>query len=86
METDAGVNDFVENAWIGRTLVIGDTVRLSINRPCARCVMTTLPQADLPRDHGILRAAAQHNSAHVGVYAAVVRGGTIRRGDEARLD
>jgi hypothetical protein len=48
--------------------------------------MTTLPQADLPHDNGILRAAAQHNQAHVGVYAAVVHGGTIRRGDAARLD
>jgi uncharacterized protein YcbX len=86
VETDADVTDFVENAWIGRTLAIGDTVRLSITRPCSRCVMTTLPQADLPRDNGILRTVAQHNQAHVGVYAAVVRGGTIRRGDATRLD
>lgn len=86
VETDAGVNDFTENAWIGRTLAIGDAVRLSITRPCARCVMTTLPQADLPRDHGILRAAARHNLAHVGIYAAVLQGGMIRRGDEAWLD
>jgi uncharacterized protein YcbX len=86
VETDTGVRDFVENAWVGRTLAIGDTVRLSIIRPCSRCVMTTLPQADLPRDNGILRAAAQHNKAYVGVYAAVVRGGTIRRGDEARIE
>jgi uncharacterized protein len=86
VETDAGVSDFVENAWIGCTLTIGDTVRLSITRPCSRCVMTTLSQADVPRDIGILRAAAQHNQAHVGVYAAVVRGGMIRRGDAARLD
>jgi uncharacterized protein YcbX len=86
VETDAGIKDFVENAWIGRTLAIGDTVRLSITRPCSRCVMTTLPQADLPRDSGILRTVAQHNHAHVGVYAAVVRGGMIRRGDAAWLD
>jgi hypothetical protein len=30
---------------------------------------------------GILRTAAQHNQANVGVYASVRRGGTIRRGD-----
>src|SRR5712692_6912493 len=35
--------DFVENAWVGRTLAIGDSVRLSIIGPCIRCVMTTLP-------------------------------------------
>lgn len=85
VETGSGIKDFVEDAWVGRTLAIGDTVRLSITRPCFRCVMTTLPQADLPRDNGILRAVAQHNEAHVGVYAAVVQGGTIRRGDEVRL-
>ena len=72
---------FVENDWVGRTVAIGDEVRVQITGPCSRCVMTTLPQADLPKDAGILRAAAQHNQANVGVYAAVVSGGAIRRGD-----
>src|SRR5207249_1859508 len=35
---------FVENDWIGKTLAIGDEVRLRITGPCPRCVMTTLPQ------------------------------------------
>ena len=35
---------------------------------------------------GILRTAAQHNQANVGVYAAVARGGTIRRGDPVRIE
>ncbi len=39
---------------------------------CPRCVMTTLPQGDLPKDSGILRTAAQHNQASVGVYADVL--------------
>jgi uncharacterized protein YcbX len=78
--------DFVENAWTGRVLGIGDTVRLSITGPCPRCVMTTLPQGDLPRDAGILRTAAQHNRASVGVYASVLAGGKVRRGDSVRLE
>jgi len=49
-------------------------------------VMTTLAQGDLARDPGILRTAAQHNQVNVGVYAAVVRGGTIRRGDPVMLE
>jgi uncharacterized protein len=49
-------------------------------------VMTTLAQGDLPRDPGILRAAAQHNGVNVGVYASVLRGGTIVRGDPVRID
>lgn len=78
--------DFLENAWVAHTLVIGDEVRLNVTGPCPRCVMTTLPQGDLPKDPGILRTAAQHNQVNVGVYAAVIRGGTIRRGDPVRLE
>ena len=81
-----GVTGFVENAWIGHTVAIGEQVRLSITGACPRCVMTTLPQSDLPRDAGILRTAAQHNQAGVGVYAAVLQGGTVRRGDGLRVE
>ena len=77
---------FVENDWVGRTLLIGSEVRLQIVKPCGRCVMTTLPQSDLPHDPGILRTAVQHNKGHVGVYATVLRGGTVRRGDSVRLE
>ena len=86
LETANGEKDFVENAWIGQTLATGDAVRVSITGPCPRCVMTTLPQGDLPRDTGILRTAAQHNRANVGVYASVVQGGRVSRGDSIRLE
>jgi len=90
---------FVENGWIGKTLALGDSVRLRVTDPCPRCVMTTLAQEDLPPDAGILRTAARHNSvvggdgrgpdgaypAAVGVYASVVSGGTVRRGDAVRV-
>ena len=58
-----------------------EAVRLANTEPCPSCVMITLPQGDLPKDSGILRTAAQHNAVNVGVYASVVNGGTIRRGD-----
>ncbi|MFF4762634.1 MOSC domain-containing protein [Streptomyces sp. NPDC001292] len=76
---------FVENDWIGHAVAIGDQVRLQITGPCSRCVMITLPQGDLPQDAGILRTAAQHNQVNVGVYADVIAGGTIRRGDPVTL-
>lgn len=76
---------FVEDDWIGHTVAIGDRVRLRVTGPCARCVMTTLPQGDLPKDSGILRTAAQHNTVNVGVYADVIAGGAIRRGDPVTL-
>jgi uncharacterized protein len=83
--TANGETDFAENAWIGHVLAIGDDVRLNITGPCPRCVMTTLPQSDLPQDNGILRSAAQHNGANVGVYASVLQGGMVRRGDPVTL-
>lgn len=76
---------FVENDWIGHAVAIGDQVRLRVTGPCPRCVMTTLPQGDLPKDSGILRTAAQHNQVNVGVYADVIAGGIIRRGDPVTL-
>jgi uncharacterized protein YcbX len=76
---------FVEESWIGHTLAIGNEVRLKITGPCGRCVMTTLAQRDLPTDSGILRTAVRHNQANVGVYATVVRGGTIHCGDRVGL-
>ena len=82
----SGEKSFAENIWVGHTLAIGDQVRLNITGPCGRCVMTTLAQGDLPKDPGILRTAAQHNQVNVGVYAAVVRGGTIRCGDPVRIE
>ena len=81
---------FAENDWIGKSLSIGDEVLLNVLVPTPRCVMTTLPQDDLPKDAGILRTAAENNALDfgpfagqpcVGVYAEVTQGGTIRVGD-----
>jgi len=96
VEPPAGQQAFVENAWVGHTLAIGAEVRLRITDPMPRCVMTTLPQGDLPRDLGILHTVAQHNQVgipvlrgaarpSVGVCAFVLQGGTIRRGDPVRI-
>ncbi len=87
---------FVENDWVGKTLHIGDDVRLRVTDPTPRCVVPTLPQPDLPRDVAILRAIAQHNRPaiptlggvewpSVGVYASVEQGGTIHVGDRVFL-
>lgn len=80
--SDAAETRFVENDWIDRTLAIGKDLRLKVTGPCARCVMTTLPQGDLPEDSGILRTAVQYNRAAVGVYATVLAPGRVVRGDE----
>lgn len=86
VEPESGEKDFIENTWIGKKLTIGEDIILRINGPCTRCVMITLPQGDLPRDLGILRTVARYNQVNVGVYASVLHGGTIRRGDLIRLE
>lgn len=86
VEPQEPTKGFVENSWIGQTVAIGENVRLAITGPCARCVMTTLPQGNLPKDPGILRTALQQNRGNVGVYASVLQGGTIRPGDRIRVE
>jgi uncharacterized protein len=86
VETSRGEKGFVENDWVGHTLTIGEEVRLSVTGPCLRCVMVNLSQGGLTNDPGILRTAVRHNEGGAGVYAAVLRGGTIRRGDPVELD
>jgi uncharacterized protein YcbX len=85
---------FIENSWAGRTLAIGDEVVLRATLPTPRCVVTTLPQGDLPQDPGILRTVAHQNrldlgefgrSACLGVYADVVKPGVVRCGDALRI-
>jgi uncharacterized protein YcbX len=81
LESTSGENDFIENLWVGKKLMIGEEILLSVTGPCTRCVMTTLPQGDLPQDLGVLRTVAKYNQVHAGVYASVHRGGIIHRGD-----
>ncbi len=88
-----GVSGFVENAWSGKTLTIGDAV-IPVGDPAPRCVMTTVAQDGLPREPGVLQAIAEHNRlsnelgtfACLGVYATVAQPGTIRVGDEITID
>jgi MOSC domain-containing protein len=83
--TDDG---FVENAWTGRVLDVGNDARLAIAMPDPRCVMTILAQPDLPRDPAILKTIAKHNRLDIadgapypcaGVYALPRSPGTIRK-------
>lgn len=84
------VDAFAENDWAGMTVNLGDQVRASVLMPTMRCIMTTLPQADLPRDNETLRTVSRHNRIDipglgewscVGAYANVVKSGHIATGE-----
>jgi len=87
---------FPENGWVGRTLAIGDALRIRITMPDPRCIVTTLEQDGLPRDMEVLRTLRAHNgitlrgatgeSPCAGVYAVVTTPGEIAVGDPVRPD
>lgn len=86
---------FLETAWQGRTLAIGD-VKLAVSITVPRCVMTTLGQGDLPADRDVLRTITRHNRVDIlstdtpypcaGVYAEVTTPGNVAVGDAVTLE
>ena len=97
VETEAGRNGFVENEWVGRTVAIGDHVRLRVTDPTPRCSVPTLVQKGLAKDPKVLRTIVEYNRLPVplldgellpcvGIYAFVVQGGTVRKGDPVRVE
>ena len=80
---------FVENAWVGQNLSLGDAAQLSVAMLDPRCVMTTLEQPGFPQDLDILRTLVTHNRMELpgmgkfpcaGVYAIVQTEGKVRVG------
>lgn len=84
IKTAAGSAGLIENQWFERILKLGE-VQLRVERPCPRCVMTTLAQGNLAKDPEVLRVAVNENAGNVGAYASVVRGGQVRQGDIVEL-
>lgn len=95
VELDAAPADgFVEAAWVGRTLALGERAKTAVLAEMPRCVMTTVPQGDLPHDPAILRTLAEENKreieghgvyACVGVLSNVTAPGTVAVGDPVAL-
>lgn len=86
---EGDVMPFAENDWAGSTLRLDDEVTASVVIPTMRCIMTTLPQGELPRDNNVLRTASRHNRIEipglgkwscVGAYANVVTTGHVVTG------
>ena len=71
--------EFPEQEWIGRKLRVGDA-KVEVTASCPRCVMVTRDLAELRQDRQVLRTIVRHADQNVGVYANVVRPGTLQLG------
>jgi uncharacterized protein len=71
--------EFPEQSWLGRKLHVGD-VELEVTASCPRCVMVTRGQGHLAEDRQVLRTIVRHAGQNIGVYANVVRPGTLETG------
>lgn len=75
----------VEQDWIGASLMIGD-VRLRVVDPTERCRMVGAPQQDLDDDNHVLKALGAVSDLQFGVYAEVLRPGTIVVGETVAVE
>jgi uncharacterized protein YcbX len=76
-----GFPAWAEMQWVGSQIEIGDTV-LAVEAVIGRCAATHVnPDTGIPDGNlvGTLNDVYGHNKC--GVYARVIKGGTIRRGD-----
>ena len=96
IETPDDQTGFVENAWVGQMIQIGENVRLRITDPSPRCAIPTLAQGDLPQDQNVIRTVVANNKVAVpafdgkelpclGVYGFVERTGMLQKGDAVRI-
>lgn len=71
--------------WVGRRMRIGNA-EVQIGSACPRCGMVTRQfAADLPADTDVLRHIVRDLDQNVGVYATVMRVGSISAGDSVEL-
>ncbi|GIW42644.1 MAG: hypothetical protein KatS3mg076_3221 [Candidatus Binatia bacterium] len=84
IEPERKVRGYVERSWVGRTARIGEAL-VKVETPVVRCVMTTLPQEDLPKDPSVLRTVVRECGQNVGVYGSVSQPGRVRVGDPVEL-
>ena len=75
---------FSEQELVGRTLRIGDAL-VAVTHQDKRCVMITFDPETGQGTPAVLKAAGQLNEACAGVYASVLRVGTVSVGDAVEV-
>ncbi len=80
-----GAAGYAENEFVGKTLGIGDKVRVSVLERDPRCAMITLDPDTAERDPSVLKKVTDAHEGYTGVYAAVLVEGVVRAGDSVQL-
>jgi uncharacterized protein YcbX len=80
-----GVEGLTEFEWPGRELHIG-AVRILIDSRRPRCPMTTVDPDTTEVDPAVLKDIGRRFGGRLALNAGVVRGGTIKIGDEVLID
>lgn len=79
---------FLEDAWVGGTLVFGDDEpkpAVAVTLRDVRCVIVNLDPDTAVQDKRVLKTVVRLNQNNAGVYGTVVQTGTLRVGDPVRL-
>ena len=83
-----GNEPFEEDHWVGKVMVFGENAEggaVSVTLQDERCAMINFDPETAQADPSILKSVVRLNQNNAGVYATVVRTGTIRVGDRVSL-
>lgn len=79
---------FLEDAWLGGTLLFGDSEikpAVRVTSHDVRCMMINLDPDTATQDGRVLKTVVRANNKNAGVYGVVVHTGRISVGDSVRL-
>lgn len=83
-----GRGPFLEDAWVGGTLVFGNSEprpAVKVTTRDVRCMMVNLDPDTAKQDARVMKTVVRLNKNNAGVYGTVVQTGTIRVGDPVSL-
>ena len=76
--------ELIEHNWLGQKILLGEEVEIKITDLTERCIMTDFAQRELDYDRRINKTINKQAKHNFGVYAKVVKQGTVCQGDLVR--
>ncbi|MGM8213880.1 MOSC domain-containing protein [Virgibacillus sp. W0430] len=72
---------FIEEDWIGKTIQIGEKVKIKMNSSCERCMIITVNPEDGKMASSLLKTVVRERQNRFGVLGSVSSTGSIKVGD-----